>query len=518
MTVNKDEITTETMTILDINSEYFGISRFLLMENAGAQISRFVEDEIKKFSSISAPRIAIFCGTGGNGGDGFVAARHLHANYDVDVFYCGPEGRIQSKSALKNIKSLKKLPRLSLFEIRYVNDLKSININSYSCIIDGLLGTGLRHSKLREPIKSIIALINKANNKKTTFTVSIDVPSGLKRDGNQAELIVKADYTIALHKPKLGSFNYGNQVKIMPIGIPPEASEYCGPGLFTLFPTRSLNSHKGQNGKILIIGGSREYHGAPVLAAKAALALTTDLVTLFVPKIIDVPVRSLDPAYIVNSYEGDFFNEESISMLEPLLPKVDTVLLGPGIGQEIATKKAIQILLKKWDSKFPKLVIDAEALKALKGVTIPSHTILTPHAGEFSLITESEILATNNLDDRLEQIKNGIKDYPSEITWLVKGPIDIIVQDEKYRFNKTGIPVMTMGGTGDVLAGVTTALLSRVIDSFDTASMAAFITGIAGKLVQEKQFSVQKLINYLPIALHEIRQFNKEETNNLNES
>lgn len=504
------EINSSLMSIYDINSEYYGISGSLLMENAGAEISRFISHQTQAVS-----KIGFFCGSGGNGGDGFVAARHLPRQYDIDVFWIGPESRIRSKPALKNLAILKKLPHISLQEIKDSSQIGSINIQQYDIIVDGLLGTGLQQNRLREPIKSLLLHIM-SQRKKNAIVISIDVPTGLKNNGTPANTIINPDYTIVLHQPKLGTYKYGGTIHLAPIGIPPEAIEFTGPGLFNNFPIRSNDSHKGQNGKLLIIGGSETYHGAPVLAAKAALALHTDLVTIFVPDVIVSPIRALDPGYIVSSYASNYFTMSALAQLEPILQNVDTVLLGPGIGTEDETFHAIQNLLSKWTPDFPQLVIDADALKALQTSLIPEYTILTPHAGEFRQLTKLQLPSVKQIKARLQAIQEISEKFSPTVTWLVKGSTDIIFQGGKYYHNLTGLPAMTAGGTGDILAGVTAAFYSKTKNSFEAASMASFITGLAAEqLIQDRPFDIISLLNYLPVVLQEIFKFIKGDSSRL---
>jgi NAD(P)H-hydrate epimerase len=504
----ENEITTEKMVIQDINSEYLGIPRYLLMENAGAQIANFCRTLITNQNT----KIAIFCGIGGNGGDGFVAARHLHNFSSVHVYLNGSQTKIKSKSALKNYLALKNIPKIKIQEIQQLDDIKKISIESFDFIIDGILGTGLRQDKIREPIKTIIELINTFNDLKKPI-ISIDIPSGLKNDGKQADTIVKPTYTVALHRPKIGTYFYGGTIHIAPIGIPPESEHYTGPGLFTLYPKRNKNSHKGQNGKILIIGGSKDYHGSPILAGKAAFALNIDLVYLIVPEKIASVIRSSDWRFIVKTYPEEFLSRQHIQeLIEPMINQVDAILIGPGLGTENETFLAVKFLFKLIPPDKP-VIIDADALKTCKNEILPKDTILTPHAGEFTILTNKKIPIENDANTKLSFIQKAIQEYDPSVTWVVKGPTDIIVSNNQHYFNTTGTPAMTTGGTGDILAGLITAIRTVVKNSLNASAMATFLIGKAGEKAEKEIFSIEKLIDHIPRVLLEIDKFIDEEIN-----
>lgn len=510
---NQNEISSEEMAIQDVNSEYLGIPRYLLMENAGSQIASYCSTLLTKKDA----KIAIFCGTGGNGGDGFVAARHLHSSFSVEVFITGNEMKIKSKPALKNFLSLKKLPSIKVTKINDSEEVKTIDLTKFDLIIDGLLGTGLKSNTIRQPLKGLIQAINSRTNTET-LVVAIDVPSGLKKDGTLAEDYVKATHTLALHQAKTGTFKKGGEVVVKPIGIPPESSLYTGPGLFTLYPHRSNNSHKGQNGKILIIGGSNTYHGSLVLAGKAAFSLNIDLVFMITPEKISTVIRSHDYRFIVKTYTQDYLTPQVIKELAlPMLPEVDAILIGPGLGHAEDTLQAVKLFLKSIpDDK--SLIIDADALKACKGEELPKDTIVTPHAGEFAILTGEKFTGKESLDEKRAKIKKATAQYKQPICWVVKGPVDIIKQQSKELLNFAGTPAMTTGGTGDILAGLVTAMRSQVKNSFYAATMACFLIGKAGEFAEKDKFTLETLLENIPVVIKEITNFINEQDNQLVEN
>ncbi len=504
----QNEISSEEMMIQDINSEYLGIPRYLLMENAGTQIATYCKQVITKKDA----KIAIVCGTGGNGGDGFVTARHLHDSFKVDVFVTGPSTKIKSKPALRNYNALKFLKNISIRHISDSEDIQALDFSSYDCIIDGLLGTGLRSQTIKQPIRSLIEAINKVGSDQKPI-IAIDIPSGLKKDGKPASTIVKATHTVSLHEPKIGTFAYGGKVTVVQIGIPPESKLFTGPGLFSLYPKRKVTSHKGQNGKILIIGGSSAYHGSPILAGKAAFALNIDLVYMIAPEKIVPVLSNHDYRFIIRSYpEEDFSPEVVDTLVKPMIEDVDAILIGPGLGTAEETMKAIKMVFKLIPPS-KTLIIDADGLKACKGETLPGDTIVTPHAGEFTILTGKKLDPVSDSTKRIQDIKQAIAGYASGMTWVVKGPTDIIVQGEKVILNHEGTPSMTTGGTGDILAGLITAVRSIVKDSYYAAAIGTFLIGKAGEFADKGVFTLQSLLDSIPIVLQEVDKFIQEDEN-----
>ena len=181
--------------------------------------------------------------------------------------------------------------------------------------------------------------------------------------------MLKTTHTVALHQAKTGTYTYGGKVTIVPIGIPTESSLFTGPGLFSLYPKRKPASHKGENGKILIIGGSKNYHGSIILAGKAAFALNIDLVYFITPEKIAHVVRNQDYRFIVKPYEEDFLTPRIVKeYIQPMISEVDSILLGPGLGTEKESMEAVKQIFKIIPPE-KTLVIDADALKACKGET-----------------------------------------------------------------------------------------------------------------------------------------------------
>ncbi len=480
--VSPTPISTSEMRVLELNAEYLGVTLGTLMENAGREVARVLEST----ESVEEKRILILCGVGGNGGDGMVAARYLQeAGAFVKVLLVGDARRISSEDTLRNWKILGNLQSIPRDAHRTETSIKKDkSIQEADILIDALLGFGLT-SNVREPIATAIRSINRAPGKK----ISIDIPSGMNSDSGKAMgVAVKADQTITLHALKIGMLKNQEQtgaLHVVPIGIPLEADYICGPGDLWLFnQPRKKDSHKGDFGRILVVGGSDIYSGAPALAGIAALTTGADLVTILAPDPVVPAIRSYNPNLMVQSLGTEILNGESIETILDLALQNDVIALGPGLGVANETLKAFKEVAESLASLNKPLVIDADGLKALSNtgqVFDPNNTILTPHLGELNILLKRKSKGKPDDDTRLEMSQEAANLYGAVV--LLKGSIDIIADsDGRFKLNRTGDPAMTVGGTGDVLTGITSAFLAQGHGAFNAAACAAFVSGLAGEL------------------------------------
>lgn len=509
------------MMATDYNCEYLGLSRLCLMENAGKSIS----DEVATLSTFkfSKPvKIIIFTGSGGNGGDGFVAARHLlNRGFEVEVYCLNALEEIKSDDALTNLEILMnmepRVSRLSVDFIRDSTDLDNLDFDSNSeyIVLDCLLGTGIK-GKLRTKVRKTVELINEING----LTVAIDVPSGLDPlTGEISDIVVEADYTVSFHKIKTGVKLAGEEktggVITCDIGIPIEAELFVEGGDLLRLKNRSKDSHKGNNGKVLIVGGSNDYYGAPAISAKAAIATGADLTYIYTPQNAALAIKSISEDFIVKEAKGDYLSLDDLEDILEIVSKVDAVLLGPGSSQNDETGKLFNVLAMKIDKP---LVLDADALKLvdLSLVSKKEDLIVTPHLSEFKSFFKNvskedmdnlekfvKLEGKENLDfrkvnDKIDSIHKITKCIEGSV--ILKGKYDFIFNGNRLKINRTGNPGMTVGGTGDALAGIALSLLSQGLNSFDAALLAPYLNGKAGDLAYEAQgygFGAQDLTQYL---------------------
>ena len=456
------EITASEMRRVDANCSDLGLLPLQLMENAGASVARAIR---ARFPAGTGTRIIVLAGTGNNGGDGFVAARHL-LDYNPEILLLGRARDIATDESRRNWEILENLSA-DLREIRDSSELSELKLDA-DIVIDAMLGTGVRGS-VREPVASAIDLINASS----AFVLSIDVPSGFNPDN--FEKVVHADLTITNHRMKEGFSSrpeITGEVEVADIGIPTRATLIVGTG--DLPPERSSMSHKGDNGRVLVIGGGA-FTGAPALSALAALRAGADWVTVAAPQSVAGTIAGFSPDLIVHTLSGSYLAPDDIDIVNALVRKHDVAVIGMGLGRESETAEAVsEIIRSNPDARF---VIDADALHALEipvqGGTPP---IITPHAGEFRMLG-GEVSA--DLDERCELVMDF--SARNRVVTLLKGDADVISDGRAVRINQTGNSGMTVGGTGDVLAGVAGAIFTNA-GALAAASAGAFIVGTAGDL------------------------------------
>lgn len=499
------------MMVTDYNCEYLGLSRLCLMESAGKSLAEEV-GKIAVYTFAKPVKVVIFTGSGGNGGDGFVAARYLlNRGYDVDIYML--KENIRSDDAKTNLEILEnmkpRLSRLNIYNLKTLEDINSCEVaqskDSEFVIVDGLLGTGI-HGKLQTNIKRAIEIINESNG----ITISVDVPSGMDPlTGEINDLAVVPDYTISFHKIKTGVRDAEEELVgglvTADIGIPFEAEYFVNYGDFLRLKNRDSSSHKGNNGRLLVIGGSKDYSGAPAIAGMAAIGAGADLVYVASPQNAAEAIKSTSPDLIVKSLEGDKLSLKHSDEILSLVDNVDSILIGPGAGIDEDTSKLFNILVTK--IKKP-IVLDADALKQVELSLIKNREdiILTPHIFEFKsffkvgndLKLDMDSYDFSKVDGNITEFQKIIRQIKGTV--VVKGKYDLILSGNKFKINKSGNAGMTVGGTGDALAGISASLLSQGLSSFDSASLATFINGLAGDEaynIKGNGFSATDLVSYI---------------------
>lgn len=515
------------MMVADHNCEYLGLSRLCLMENAGKSLS----DEVAALSTFkfSYPvKILIFTGSGGNGGDGFVAARHLlNRGFEVEVHALNSPDEIKSDDALANLNILLNMePKISRLSVNFIKDSSDfdnlkIDSNESYIMLDCLLGTGIK-GKLRSKVRRAVELMNELKG----IRVAVDVPSGLNPlTGEISDIAVDADYTVCFHKVKTGVKTAGEEkvggIITCDIGIPLEAELYVEGGDLLRFKNRFPDSHKGNNGRVLIVGGSKDFYGAPAIAGKAAIATGADLIYIYAPKNAALAIKSISEDFIVEEADGDCLSMDDLDAILELSKKADAVLLGPGSSLGEDTAKLFNTLAFKLDKP---LVIDADALKLIdfKLVSNREDLIITPHFFEFKTFFKEAVDEKMDLDrlaelsskdngnfkkvnEKIEVLRSITKSIKGSV--ILKGQYDYIFNQAKVKINRTGNAGMTSGGTGDALAGIALSLLSQGIGPFDAAILAPYFNGKAGDLAKEELgygFGAEDLTHYLAVLMKDL--------------
>jgi NAD(P)H-hydrate epimerase len=475
MKTRNKPMTSREMRALEANAEYFGISFLQLMENAGSSVAQEV---IRRFPE--SKKIVVFSGLGGNGGDGFVVARHLlGAGYEVTVILAGRSRDISHDSALKNwaiLQSIKdKIPLVEL------TDSSTIPEVSTDVIIDALLGTGTK-GQIKPPIRQLVECITNSD----SFKIAVDVPTGIDSDtGEVLGTAVKADLTVTFHRSKAGlekAKKYVGELVVKDIGLPVEIERYTGPGDVCLAKVpRGPSAHKGDFGRLLVIGGSEVYSGAPTLVSLGAMRTGVDIVYVAAPSKTAYAISSISPDLITIKLDGNNLKPRNMETLKPYLDMVTAVAVGPGLGLNPETIDFVKLCVEEVEHAGKPLLLDADGLKAFANFKRPLKVplVLTPHAGEYAILTGETL--PENQEERVMAIQKTAKKLGAVV--LVKGKVDYICSPERFKLNFTGNPGMTVGGTGDVLSGIVGGLMAQNVDPFEAAVAGAFVNGAAGDFV-----------------------------------
>lgn len=511
--------------VLDLNTEALGIPTLTLMENAGTGLA----EEIRKLNS-TGKRVLFLCGTGNNGGDGLVAARHLARECSVHVVILGEAMKTDiSRRNHAIMPDPVQVEHISVGSGEWHGTIARA-IRDADIIVDSMLGVGITGT-LIQPFHFAVEEVNGSGKR----VVSVDVPTGFGGD-----LAIDPDITVTFHDTKPGmhgrvphdseearggvggsritSTNCGTIV-VLDIGIPLEAEKYVGVGDFGYYPIPGKGFHKGNNGIVLIVGGG-PFTGAPALAGKGALRAGSDLVQVAVPSRAYPIIASMSEDLIVHPLSSrDHLTVDDVDAILSYAFRAHAVLIGPGLGKHKETVAAVQKLA---DEIRKPLVIDADAIYSLKDVKFHGNTIFTPHRSEFTLSFEDSKLASveptraalsqrvvSELDEEVRRRTVKAMTYARTHGGIVvqKGSEDIITDGERVKFNRTGNPGMTVGGTGDVLAGVIVSLLARGLEPFNAGRLGTYVTGRAGDLAFMRSWyslTASDVVNEIPGVFQEV--------------
>lgn len=495
-------VTAAQMRELDRRAtDIYGIPSLLLMENAGRAVADTAKEMLEESGGC---RVLVVAGPGNNGGDGFVAARHLHnaENY-VKIAYYGDREKAKG-DALTNIEIAEKMG-LEILNSPHPDELRAMGLAS-DFIIDALLGTGVK-GKLRGVIPKVIGAMNLS----CRPILAVDIPSGVDADTGALlgpavdkrhilQDVVWADVTVTFGLPKVGLLTYPGAAKVgrlivADIGIPIAEMEELdcdvwslGPGSAVWIAPAALDGNKGDMGHVAIIAGSVGMTGAAALSAEGALRVGTGLVTLAVPESLnDIMEVKLTEAMTIPVPEGPgrAFGKASLEKVLEIIEKRDAAVIGPGFGRNQDTIDFTLALLKKL--KKP-AIVDADALFAvaadlsvLKKLKAP--VVITPHPGEMARLLGTT--AAEVQSNRLEVARSFAQGH--NVTVVLKGAGTVIAAPDGRAFiNTSGTPGMATGGTGDVLSGMVGGLLAMGEEPIFAATAAVYVHGRAGEKAAEK--------------------------------
>ncbi len=496
-------------TIKDI-----GIASLVLMENAGRQVVAAIES---LYPDLGERRVAIVCGKGNNGGDGFVVARTLRQRrVDVSVFVIGKVTEIKGDARI----NLEILGRIGQNVVEVADEtaweLHGAEITGHDLIVDAMFGIGLS-APLTGFYETVVADLNEGG----VPIVSIDMPSGMSAD--TSDLIgaaIDATVTVALGAPKLPlvlppAESKSGEVVVADIGIPADVFDRLeGPRIELLtreqmrplIPARAVDAHKGDFGRVVVVAGSVGKAGAAVLCAQGAMRSGAGLVTVASPRSCQPTIAAHAVEYMTEGLDETPDGTVHFSAVAAVLGiDADVIVAGPGLGRGEGVTTFVRELLDKYDGP---LVLDADALNAFADE--PSllvgregrDLIITPHPGEMARLVGCSV-------DDLQADRIGLAtDFAKrhKLYVVLKGYRTLVVTpDEKVFVNPTGCAGMATGGTGDVLAGMLAAWLAQLLDAEAACRLAVYLHGSAGELADadngEVSMTASDLVDHISDAI-----------------
>lgn len=475
----------ESIKELERKADQYGYSYADMMENAGnAAVAALLKE-----TDVKGKSVTVVCGSGNNGGDGYVVARLLsNEGAFVRLLYLS-EPSTETAKYMRQRFSGEVIP----FEASYLYET--------DIIIDAIFGTGLSRAAENE-YKAAIEAINSS----AAFTVSLDIPSGLFADSNEYTVAVKADMTVTFIGYKLCNMLYpaaecfGNTVLSeinMPKHLYNEVETFGEVITPPAFEKRKPNSHKGNYGTLSLICGSFGMAGAAMLCTKAALKSGVGIAKLSLPAEIYTAVTSFVPEAVCCPYD---VNGDMEAVAQKAINGASAVLIGCGLSTEKYADCLLKSVLNNYNGK---LIIDADGLNILSqnieyikrsGADI----IITPHPGEMARLCGVSVSDVES--DRVGFAKKLSEELG--VTVVLKGSITVVASNDKIYFNLTGNPGMATGGSGDVLAGIIAALCAMGNDSLESAVNGVYVHGCAGDKATECYGEISALptdtIGFLP--------------------
>jgi NAD(P)H-hydrate epimerase len=485
-----------------------GVPGVVLMDAAG----RGVAEVIASLVDAARAHVVVYAGSGNNGGDGFVAARHLaNRGARVEVIACAPEEKVSGDARI-HLEACRR-SQVTILDGTTPEALAQAGAHAASAgvVVDALFGTGLGR-----PVTGHLASAIAQVNAHAGIKVAVDVPSGLDSDrGVPLGACVKADHTVTFAFAKRGlvgapGFTYAGRLHLIDIGIPERLArardiscELLDDEVLAPLADRDPLGHKGTHGHLLVLAGSTGKTGAALLCGRAALRAGAGLVTVVAPRSARAALDGRTPELMTAWYgspdphgDQDAIDPESaFAELEPLLSGKRALACGPGLPTSPAMRPLLAKLIEAALGRGLALVLDADALNHLaaapelaRSITPEARVILTPHPGEAGRLLG---IATSEVQgDRYRCAAELAARYRAVVA--LKGARTVVAappsgSGERLAICPTGNPGLGTGGTGDVLTGAVGALLSRGLGAFEAATAAVYLHGAAGDRVSAER-------------------------------
>ena len=510
-------VTVQEMQAIEREADARGLSYAEMMQNAGKSLAEIID---KRFSKTEPKTIVGLVGPGNNGGDTLIALAHLQKKgWETCAF-------MVKKRSGEDAQEKALLDAGGKIIHGYEEAGKNIKgiISDAAILLDGVLGTGIT-LPLRENVSKVLKAIQKLEDLPTI--VAVDCPSGVDCDsGEMAKETLTADLTVCMAAVKKGllkqpAFGKCGEITVADIGIAKSNKaaksirNYCADADMSrgFLPARPMDSHKGSFGKVVIAGGSINYCGAVILAAKAAYRVGAGLVTCAIPGAIYDAIAGTIPeaTWLVLPHSMGILNGDSAGLVRENVRDAEVLIIGPGLGD---TKDSLAFVEKvitadgerkskgtlgftqssEWKAVrrkaqgLPPLVIDADGIRQLAKIEkwhakLDSVSVITPHPGEMAALTGLKVSQIQN--DRESVARKYAQKWGHVV--VLKGAITVIASpDGECTFIPIATAALATAGTGDVLAGMIGGLIAQGLDTYEAAVAGAFLHGKAGMLAAGK--------------------------------
>ncbi len=482
---------TEMREIDRVTTEKFSVPSLTLMESAGTAVAEFVASQYP-----SVKRVAVICGKGNNGGDGFVVARKLHENRSsVQVLLLADPTELHGDADLM----FAKIPNaVTLVSARTKEELRQESAKALfeaDVLVDAILGTGFK-----PPVNALYAEAISLLNGSGKIVVAVDIPSGAEADrtDKQSGVIVRADAVVTFTAPKpallFGQLTSG-PIVVASIGTPDEAivSEQklnltTPHDIASLIGPRPADSNKGRFGHVLVVGGSSGKAGSVAMAGMAALRCGAGLATVATATSAQQTVAGFHPELMTEAlpqtHEGTI-SSAALTNITVLSEGTSVLAVGPGISRNVETAEFVRSLVKQYKIS---MVLDADGLNAFEGrsdeLTGKGKTlVITPHPGEMARLVGGTVAEVQK--DRINCARNFAREH--DLIVVLKGHRTLVAHpDGTVWVNTTGNPGMATGGTGDILTGVVSGMLAQNPKKpFEAVIAAVYLHGLAGDVACE---------------------------------
>lgn len=483
--------------------ESLGISAQILMENAAHASFEVISERVLQEESI-----AIFCGTGNNGGDGLTLARHLHVNgfKSIKIFLFGSPDKMspETKANYEIVRKMQ-IPMYENLEHSFIFDM----LKESDVVIEALIGVGADEN-LRGNTPDLLKLLNYAE----AMKIAIDVPAGLNADSGRAHIdAFSADITLTMFASKLGMYvqdgpNHCGEIIVCNLGAPLnllQADAYMclnDESARQILGIRNQNSDKFEFGRVVVIAGSDSMPGAAALTANSAIKSGAGLVELLTPNIHPTLLPEVI-AYKLKANSDGTISPENKDLILSRCKKASSIVIGPGIGTNESTLKMLNEIIAEF-TETP-IAIDADGLRIVsKDIVLKNNIILTPHIYEFSKLVN---LPVEEIPQNIIEIAKKFS-LEHNCKLLVKSHPTIITNGDSTILNLGGNSGMATAGSGDVLSGIIGTLAAQSDDLLHSTALAAYLHSRAGDLYSaendEYTLTASSIIDYLPNSFKSI--------------